>query len=93
MARILQKSTIVLLALVGVATADCWASNKCSRLGLASTVSCNSACDAKGLDASGYEWYRRGLSVWVGKRVIPQCTPAKGEPWNIRPLADNMDAE
>jgi len=67
MVQSLQNIVIAILLLVTGAAADCW-SGKCSRLGLASTVSCASACRAKGYSISGYEVYTRYVvDVWVGK--------------------------
>ena len=56
-------------SLVDLATADCW-DNKCSRLGLVSTVSCASACSDKGYSNSGYELYTKGflgIESWIGE--------------------------
>ncbi|KAK3331551.1 hypothetical protein B0H66DRAFT_546766 [Apodospora peruviana] len=62
--NLLQLAALVLPLLDGVA-ADCW-KKKCSHLGLSSTVSCKSACAAKGYSIHGYETYTRyAVDVWV----------------------------
>ena len=69
--QILQAAAVLVLMLADRVAADCW-SNKCSRLGLASTVSCASACRDKGYSYSGHETYTRlwPPDVWVGEFIL-----------------------